>query len=126
MSIECERVGGINLAQGVCDTEAPKEVRRGAQAAVDLGINSDTRFDGPADLRRAIAAKMAEYNGIVSDPKTDIIVSADSTGAYYCACPALLDPGDEIILFEPYDGDHVDTLEAMEAVPTSVRLHAPD
>jgi len=126
MSIECEKVGGINLAQGVCDTEVPLPVRRGAQAAVDKGINSYTRYDGLAELRQAIARKMREYNGIVADPETEVTVSGGSTGAFYCACLALLDPGDEVIVFEPYYGYHVNTLEAVDAVPTYVSMQAPD
>jgi aminotransferase len=57
MSIECDRIGGINLSQGVCDTEVPLEVRRGAQEAIDAGMNMYTRYDGIAELRRAIACK---------------------------------------------------------------------
>lgn len=126
MSIECEKVGGINLAQGVCDTEVPLPVRRGAQLAIDKGVNSYTRFDGLAELRRAIAGKMREYNGIIADPETEITVSGGSTGAFYCACLALLDPGDEVIIFEPYYGYHVNTLQAVDAVPTYVTMHPPD
>jgi len=126
MTIECEKVGGINLAQGVCDTDVPLPVRRGAQAAINKGINSYTRYDGLAELRQAIARKMREYNGIIADPETEITVSGGSTGAFYCACLALLDPGDEVIVFEPYYGYHVNTLEAVEAVPTYVTMHAPD
>ena len=125
MSIECERLGGINLAQGVCDTEVPFAVCREAQAAIDKGVNSYTRFDGLPELRAAIARKLAEYNGIAADPETEITVSAGATGAFYCACLALLDAGDEVILFEPYYGYHVNTLLAVEAVPTYVRLRAP-
>jgi aminotransferase len=126
MTIECEKVGGINLAQGVCDTEVPLPVRRGAQIAVDKGINSYTRYDGLAELRQAIARKMRDYNGINADPETEITVSGGSTGAFYCACLALLDPGDEVIVFEPYYGYHVNTLEAVDAVPTYVTMHAPE
>lgn len=126
MSIECEKVGGINLAQGVCDTEVPLPVRRGAQCAVDAGINSYTRYDGLPELREAIARKMKRYNDISADPETEITVSAGSTGAFYCACLALLNPGDEVILFEPYYGYHVNTLLAVEAVPTYVTMRPPD
>ena len=125
MSIECEKVGGINLAQGVCDTEVPLAVRKGAQSAIDAGVNSYTRFDGITKLREAIARKMTEYNNITVDPETQITVSAGSTGAFYCACLALLNPGDEVILFEPYYGYHVNTLQAVEAVPAYVTLKAP-
>lgn len=125
MSIECEKVGGINLAQGVCDTEVPLPVRRGAQTAIDAGVNSYTRFDGLAELRQAIARKMRNYNRIEADPETEITVSAGSTGSFYCACLALLNPGDEVILFEPYYGYHVNTLWAAEAIPTYVTMKAP-
>src|SRR5207244_3259660 len=65
-------------------------------------------------------------NRIVADPETEIIVSTGSTGSFYCACLALLNPGDEVILFEPYYGYHVNTLLAVEAVPSYVTLQAPD
>jgi aminotransferase len=126
MSIECEKVGGINLAQGVCDTEIPAPVRQAAHEAIETGINSYTRYDGLAVLRDAISRKMRDYNGIPADPETEIVVSTGSTGAFYCACLALLNPGDEIILFEPYYGYHVNTLLAVEAVPRYVTLQPPD
>ncbi len=126
MTIECEKVGGINLAQGVCDTEVPLPVRRGAQIAVDKGINSYTRYDGLSELRQAIARKMREYNGITADPEIEVTVSGGSTGAFYCTCLALLDPGDEVIVFEPYYGYHVNTLEAVDAIPAYVTMQAPD
>ena len=126
MTIECEKLKGINLAQGVCDTEVPLAVRRGAQAAMDRGFNSYTRFDGLAELRQAISRKMRTYNGVQADPETEITVSAGSTGSFYCACLALLNPGEEVILFEPYYGYHVNTLWTVEAVPTYVTLRPPD
>lgn len=126
MSIECARVGGINLAQGVCDTLVPAPVREAAHLGIENGTNSYTRFDGLGQLREAIARKIAHYNGIKADPETDIVVSAGSTGAFYCACLALLDPGDEVILFEPYYGYHLNTLRAVEAVPRYVTLQPPD
>ena len=126
MSIECEKMGGINLAQGVCDTEVPLPVRVGAQKAIDAGINSYTRYDGLKELREAIAKKMLEYNGISANPEAEIIVSSGSTGAFYCACLALLNPGDEVLLFEPYYGYHINTILAAEAVPTYVGMTPPD
>lgn len=126
MSIECEKVNGINLSQGVCDTEVPLPVRKGAQLAIDRGINSYTRFDGLTELRNAIAGKMRQYNGIVANPEKEITISAGSTGSFYCACLALLNPGDEVILFEPYYGYHVNTLLAIGANPTYVTMRAPD
>jgi len=126
MSIACEKVGGINLAQGVCDTPVPLTIREQAHQGIENGTNSYTRFDGLAQLRKAIAQKLSQHNGIQADPETEIVVSAGSTGAFYCACLALLDPGDEVILFEPYYGYHRNTLLAVEAVPRFVTLHPSD
>ena len=125
MSIECERTGGINLAQGVCDTEVPPVVRLGASRAMDDGINTYTHYAGLMELREAIALKYRRSYGIDVDPENEIIASAGSTGVFYCACLALLDPLDEVILFEPYYGYHVNTLIAAGAVPTYVRMQPP-
>ncbi len=125
MSIECDLVQGINLSQGVCDLEVPAVVRRAAQAAMDAGINTYTRYDGLTELRQAIAHKQKIFTGLEADPDKEIIVSAGTTGAFYCACLALLDPGDEVILFEPYYGYHISTLVATQAVPVYVRMAPP-
>ena len=122
MSIECDRLGGINLSQGICDTEVPLEVRQGAREAIEKGINSYTRYDGLSELREAIAFKQKMFTGLEIDPEKEIIVSGGSTGALYCACLALLDPGDEVILFEPYYGYHLQTVLATETVPIYVKL----
>jgi aminotransferase len=126
MSIECDRLGGINLSQGVCDLEVPIPVIMGAKSAIDNGINSYTRYDGINELRAAIAAKYNKFSGMDVDPEKEIVVSAGSTGAFYCACLALLNPGDEVIVFEPFYGYHISTLVATQAVPVYVRMNPPD
>lgn len=125
MSVECDRVGGINLAQGVCDTDVPEVVAAAVDGAVREGFNSYTRHDGTERLRRALAAKLSRDNGLKFDPETEIMVSAGSTGAFYCAAMALLSPGDEVILFEPYYGYHLSTLQAVEAKAVYARLVPP-
>ena len=126
MSLECEKIKGINLAQGVCDTPVPVEVREGAGRAMEQGINSYTRAEGLAPIREAVAQKMRRFNGIECDPETEIIIHSGSTGAFYSACLALLNPGDEVILFEPYYGYHLNTIIAVEAVPAYVTLREPN
>ncbi|MFC1856879.1 pyridoxal phosphate-dependent aminotransferase [Thermodesulfobacteriota bacterium] len=126
MSIECDRLGGINMSQGVCDLEIPAKVRKGAKQAIDDGINSYTRYDGLRELREAIASKHKLFSGLDVDPEREIVVSAGSTGAFYCACLSLLDPGDEVLIFEPYYGYHVSTLIATNARPAFVRMRRPD
>jgi len=126
MSIECDRVGGINLSQGVCDTEVPLEVREGAKRAIEEGMNTYTRYDGIDELREAIAWKQKKFYGLDVDAEREIVVSAGATGALYCACLALLDPGDEVILFEPFYGYHLSTVIATLAVPRFVKTVPPD
>lgn len=126
MSLACDAAAGVNLAQGVCDTPVPPEVLAGAKRGMDAGVNSYTRYDGIAALRQAVAAKMRSLYGLAVDAESEVVASAGSTGAFYAACLALLDPGDEVILFEPFYGYHVNTLESVEAVPKYVRLRAPD
>ena len=126
MTAACEKAKGINMAQGVCDTPAPAVVLDSAQRGIAEGYNTYTRFDGSAELRRAIARKMAEHNGLQVDPEQEVTVSAGATGAFHCACLALLTPGDEVLLFEPYYGYHVCALLAVGAVPRYVRMLAPD
>jgi aminotransferase len=125
MSIECDRIGGINLSQGVCDTKVPPEVLTGAKEAIDNGVNSYTRYDGLSELREGIALKQKRFTGVDVDPENEIIVTAGSTGALYCACLALLNPADEVIVFEPYYGYHVSTLIATEVVPVYVEMKPP-
>jgi aminotransferase len=126
MSVECEKVGGINLAQGVCDTEVPAVVRHGAEAAIEAGFNQYTRLDGIARLRQAIARKLERQNGILADPESEILVTSGATGGFDAACRALLNPGDEVILFEPYYGYHFATLVGQHCRPVLVSLDPPD
>ncbi|MCK9362785.1 MAG: aminotransferase class I/II-fold pyridoxal phosphate-dependent enzyme [Syntrophales bacterium] len=125
MTIECNKVGGINLAQGVCDTGVPPEVRRGAEQAMEAGINIYTNYAGLIELREAIAAKQQRFTGMIVDPQTEIIATAGATGAFYCTCLALLNPGDEVIVFEPYYGYHINTIVATGAVPAYLRMSPP-
>ncbi len=126
MSVECERVGGVNLSQGVCDLAVPEPVTRAAKAAIDSGSNTYSRHDGTGALRRALADKYRRRAGLDVDAEREIVVSAGATGALYCTCLALLEPGDEVILFEPYYSYHESTLIATEARPVFVPTKAPD
>lgn len=126
MTQACAELKGLNMAQGVCDTPVPPLVLEGAERAIRDGYNVYTRFDGLPELRGAIARKLAKYNGITADPETDITISAGATGAFHCACASLLNPGDEVILFEPYYQYHISALLAVEAVPVIVKTPAPE
>jgi aminotransferase len=125
MTQACALVQGINMAQGVCDTGVPSVVTQAAQRAIDRGINSYTRFDGLIELRTALAQKLSDYNGLAVDPETEITVSCGATGSFHCVCLAFLNPGDEVIVFEPYYAYHISAITAVEAIPRILHMHAP-
>ncbi len=125
MTRACNAIKGINMAQGVCDLEVPRAVIEGAKAAMDEGINIYTPTEGLPRLRDAIAAKIKRFYN-VDVASEQVLVSDGATGAFYTACLTLLEAGDEVILFEPYYGYHRSTLTSLGAVPTFVRLEAPE
>jgi aminotransferase len=126
MTTECDRIGGINLAQGVCDTPVPAPVETAAIAAILAGHNIYTRLDGIARLRNAIAQKQLRDYGLRYDPETEVLVACGATAGLHAAAMALLNPGDEVLLFEPFYGYHVSTLKSMRVKPVLVPLAAPD
>jgi aminotransferase len=122
MTVECDAVGGVNMAQGVCDTPLPEVVVEAAIQAIHDGFNIYTRLDGVAVLREAISEKFARHNGLKVDPNKEVLVASGATGAMASACMALLDPGDQVILFEPFYGYHFSTLLSMRVEPVIVPL----
>src|ERR1700679_837723 len=126
MSVECDRMGGVNLAQGICDTDVPEVVAEGAIAAIRAGLNIYTRLDGIARLRAAIATKVERTLGIPVDPEREVLVTSGATGAFHAAAMALLNPSDEVLVFEPFYGYHVSTLKSLRVVPVLVALDAAD
>jgi len=126
MTVACDQVGGVNLAQGVCDTEVPSPVAARAVEAIAQGLNIYTRMDGIESLRRAIGAKLARHNGMRADPDAEILVTSGATAGFQAACMAVFNPGDEVILFEPFYGYHLNTLRALRVRANSVSLAAPD
>jgi aminotransferase len=126
MSVACEQICGINLAQGVCDTPVPVPVQEAAIQAIHAGHNIYTRLDGIARLRNAIAQKQQRDYGLAYDPETEVLVASGATGGFHAACMALLNPGDEVLLFEPFYGYHLSTLKSLRINPVLVPLAEPD
>jgi aminotransferase len=122
MSMACDAMGGINLAQGICDTPVPAAVEETAIAAIREGHNIYTRLDGIGRLRTAIAAKQERDYGLSYDPESEVLVASGATAGLHAAVMALLNPGDEVLLFEPFYGYHVATLKSMRVKPVFVPL----
>ena len=126
MTRECERVGGINLGQGICDLPTPELVREGAIRAIRENKSTYSFAEGTRELREAIARKLLRDNGLQADPASEICVTVGASGAYSCAIHALLDPGDGILLFEPYYGYHLNAAIVAGLSPQFVTLRAPE
>ncbi|HEX9986548.1 MAG TPA: pyridoxal phosphate-dependent aminotransferase [Thermoanaerobaculia bacterium] len=126
MSRECERVGGINLGQGICDLPTIPELVEGACEAISSSKATYSKFEGIDLLRERIASKMAHFNGVNVDPSRELVVTVGSTGGFAAATMATLNAGDEVILFEPYYGYHLNTLKILGIEPKFVPLRTPD
>jgi aminotransferase len=125
MTRECDRVGGINLGQGICDQPTDPAIKLAASEAIASDRSTYSKFEGIDLLRRRIATKAASYNGIDCDPDTQVIVTVGSTGAFAIACLALLETGDEAIVFSPFYSYHVNLIKMCGGVPVFVPLQPP-
>lgn len=126
MSLACQAVGGINLGQGVCDLPTPVPVARGAGEAIAEHKAIYAPPAGVPELRAAVARKIERSYGISYDPQSEVAITSGATGGFAAAVLALCDPGDEVILFEPYYGYHFNTLVALGLKPVLVPLTPPD
>lgn len=116
----------VNLAQGFPDFACPVELKEAAKAAIDADVNQYAITWGARDLRHAIAAKVARtYPGWTVDPEREICVTCGSTEAMIATLLALVDPGDEVVVFDPYYENYGPDAILAGAVPRYVSLHAP-
>jgi aminotransferase len=120
------RHGAINLGQGMPDFEAPQEVKDAACRAIQDGFNQYAITWGVPALRQAIAAKAREFNGIACDPDTEITVCCGATECMMAAMLALVDPGDEVVVFQPFYENYGPDALLAGATPVWVHLRPPD
>jgi aminotransferase len=120
------RHDAINLAQGFPDFEAPHEVKEAACRAIAGDVNQYAITWGAKSLRDAVCAKAAAYNGLRADPEKNVTVCCGATEAMLSTLLALVDPGDEVIVFEPFYENYGPDAILCGAVPRFVRLHEPD
>ena len=122
----CEQAGGYNLSQGFPDFPIPKAIEEAAIRAITRGENQYPVTFGEPELRNAISSKAARYNGILCDPDTDITVTCGGTEAMIATLKALINPGDEIIIFEPFYENYGPDSILTGATPRFVTLYTPD
>lgn len=126
MSALALRTGSVNLGQGFPDTDGPAAVRARAAAALEEGRNQYAPGLGVPELREAVARHQQRHYGIDLDPATQVVVTTGATEGIACALLGLVDPGDEVVLLEPYYDSYVAMLQVAGAVRRPVTLRAPD
>jgi len=115
----------INLAQGFPDFAAPEEIKRAAKDAIDADINQYAITWGAKSLRNAIARKFERTQGVTVDPEREITVCCGATEAMMSAMMAIINPGDEVIVFEPFYENYGPDAILSGASPRFVKLHPP-
>jgi aminotransferase len=119
--------GAVSLSQGFPDFPCPPEIKEAASAAIAADINQYAITWGATPLREAIAARTARsYPGWTPNPATDITVTCGATEGMVAAMLGLLDPGDEILIFEPFYENYSPDAIMTGAVPRYITLHEPD
>jgi aspartate/methionine/tyrosine aminotransferase len=127
MSRLCAASGGVNLAQGFPDFACPPELKEAAKRAIDEDVNQYAITWGAKAFRDGIAAKTAAtYPGWTVDPETELCVTCGSTEAMIATLLATIDPGDEVVIFQPFYENYGPDAVLSGATPRYVTLHAPD
>ncbi len=119
--------GGINLGQGVCDLGTPQPLVEGALQSISSGEDRQTytHYSGLPELKDEIRRKLRQFNGLEYGAD-EVLVTTGSSGAFTSAALAIFEPGDEVILFEPFYSYHRSTLLLLGCRPVCVPLRGPD
>ena len=125
MTRQALQYGAVNLSQGFPDFAAPAALKQAACDAINADINQYAITWGSKRFRDAIAAKTKWHLGLDVDPEREVVVTCGSTEAMIATMLATLNPGDEVILFEPYYENYGPDSILSDAVPRFVTLYPP-
>ena len=126
MTREALKHGAVNLSQGFPDFAAPEDIKRVAMQAIADDINQYAITWGARDFREAIARKTKWYLDLDVDPETELTVTCGSTEGMIAAMMATVDPGEEVVVFEPFYENYAPDAILSDATPRYVPLRAPD
>jgi aspartate/methionine/tyrosine aminotransferase len=118
--------GAVNLSQGFPDFPAPAEIKQAAQNAIAADINQYAITWGAKSLRNAIAEKFQSTQALAVDPEREITVCCGSTEAMMSSMLAIINPGDEVVVFEPFYENYGPDAILSGATPRFVKLRPPD
>lgn len=122
----CQQYGGVNLAQGFPDFPAPEALKEAAVEALRGDVNQYAITWGAKRLRDALVAKVARFTGLTYDPETEVTICCGSTECMASTLLALVNPGEEVIVFEPFYENYGPDAVLCGATPRFVRLREPD
>lgn len=126
MSALALRTGAVNLGQGFPDVDGPPSVIAEAVRALESGANQYAPGIGVPSLRQAIARHQQRHYGLEVDPDTEVVVTTGCTEAIAGAMLGLVDPGDEVVVLEPYYDSYLAMIQMAGGVRRPVTLRAPD
>jgi aminotransferase len=126
MSREAAKYGAVNLGQGFPDWSAPEDIKRKAQEAIEGDHNQYAITWGVKSFRDAIAKKTMWFLGLDIDPESEITVTCGSTEGMIAAMMATVDPGEEVVVFEPFYENYAPDAILSDAVPRHVPLFRTD
>ena len=126
MSALAVRTGAVNLGQGFPDVDGPPEVIAAAVAALESGANQYAPGIGIPALRQAIVRHQRRHYGIELDPDTEVVVTTGCTEGIAAALLGLVNPGDEVVVLEPYYDSYVAMIQMAGGVRRPVTLRTPD
>jgi len=126
MTREAMKFGAINLSQGFPDFPAPADIKERAMQAIADDVNQYAITWGARDFREAIASKTERYLGLEIDPEAEITVTCGSTEGMIATMMATVDPGEEVIVFEPFYENYGPDAILSDAQPRYVALRPPD
>ena len=126
MTRVCFKHNGVNLAQGFPDFPAPAEIKEAAVKAIRADLNQYAITWGEPNLRQAIAEKFAWYNGVAIDPEREITVCCGATEAMISSLMAIVNSGEEVIVFEPFYENYGPDTILCNAKPRFITLHESD
>ena len=124
--VALQHPGSINLAQGFPDFPAPESIKNAAIEAIQKDVNQYAITWGTPSLRKAISERVRIYNKIEADPDKNITVTCGSTEAMMASLKAIINPGDEIVIFEPFYENYGPDCLLSGAAPRYARLRPPD
>jgi N-succinyldiaminopimelate aminotransferase len=125
MSSLARETGAINLGQGFPDDPGPEDVRRAAAEAVLNGYNQYPSMMGIPELRSAVAAHYRRWQGVDLDPSSEVMVTSGATEALAGAILGIVEPGDEVVLFEPMYDAYLPLVRLAGGIPKFVTLQPP-